>query len=156
MTNERQSRPGGTGTAKASFEGDDAIVVDAPEQIEQRRRWAADHLNRAQRPIARYGSAQWLALPDDHPGRFAGLILAAECWAREGDELPQRLSAELEAQRRAHKADEDRQYAAAVAEHRAYWRRANGARTPSSWANQGAPRDLLDLGREAIGGDSDG
>lgn len=149
----RQSRPGETEAARMSIADDNQIVIDGPDEVDQRRRWAAMHLARATKPILRYGSAAWLALPNDHPGRFAGLVLAAECWARELDELPARLSAELEVQRRANKAAEDQAYAAAIAEHRDYWRKANGARTPASWANQPAPRDLLDLGREAIGGD---
>ncbi len=34
-----------------------------------------------QRPPA-YGTEAWAALPDDHPGKHAAVLLAAECWRR--------------------------------------------------------------------------
>jgi hypothetical protein len=37
-------------------------------------------LARAPRPIPRYGSTQWLALPVDDLSRFAAVLVAAECW----------------------------------------------------------------------------
>ena len=32
-----------------------------------------------------YGSWAWLRLPDEHPCRFAALVRAAACWARDGE-----------------------------------------------------------------------
>jgi len=48
--------------------------------------------------------------------------VAAESWARELDDLPERLEHELDERRRAEKAAEDAEYQARAAAHRRDWR----------------------------------
>ena len=73
------------------------------------------------RPIPGYGSPEWLALPDGDRRKVAGVVVAAECWAREADELEDRLRLEVEALQRAHKAAEDADYCARRDAHRESW-----------------------------------
>lgn len=41
---------------------------------------ARDILARAERPIPRYGSDEWIELPENDLRRVAAVIVAAECW----------------------------------------------------------------------------
>ena len=89
-----------------------------------RRAWNADRRTRAAtvasaRTWPAYGSREWLALPEESPLRWCGVLLAAECWARAGDELEESSRAEVELAARAHKADEDADYLARRDAHRA-------------------------------------
>lgn len=78
---------------------------------EKRRAWAQQLIDRAgDRPPA-YGSPEFLALPDG-PAKVAAVVIAAECWAREGDDLPERLRLEVDLARSASKATEDAEYVA--------------------------------------------
>lgn len=61
-----------------------------------------------------YDSPEWLALPDDSPAKWAALARAAECWARDGEELEERLRREVLALSRANKRAEDADYVAQV------------------------------------------
>ncbi len=87
-----------------------------------RRSWAYRMLRKAASPPPRYGSAEWLALPEKSAERVAAVVNAAECWARELDDLPDRLGLELDERRRAEKFEEDAAYQARAAEHRHNWR----------------------------------
>lgn len=49
------------------------------------------------------------------------MVIAAEAWARGGDELEANLRAELDAAWRAHKSAEDAEYQARAAAHRQEW-----------------------------------
>jgi len=84
-----------------------------------RRRWAYGLIRRCPTPAPSYGSAEWLALADDDPGKVAGCVVAAECWAQAGDTLEDDLRYEVEAARLAYKRAEDADYRARAAEHRA-------------------------------------
>ncbi|WP_328990055.1 DUF2742 domain-containing protein [Kribbella sp. NBC_01245] len=73
---------------------------------EARRAWATPYFaDVADRPI--YGSSEWAALPDDDRRKIAAVVVAAECWATDRDELSQRLRAELEASRETAQAEWD-------------------------------------------------
>lgn len=50
-------------------------------------------LNRCPRPLPRYGSDEWAALPKDDLRRFGSVLLAAECWRDHCS--PQRIAADL-------------------------------------------------------------
>ncbi len=85
------------------------------------RRWAFRMLQQCPTPPPRYGSPEWLALPEGSSAKVAAVVIAAEAWAREGDDLEQRLRAELDLSRRAYKAGEDAEYVERVAAHREQW-----------------------------------
>jgi hypothetical protein len=89
---------------------------------ESRRRWAYRLLRRCETPPPLYGSEEWLSLPEGDVRKVGAVIVAAEAWATEGEELPDRLRQELEAAQAAHKAAEDAEYVARREAHREEWR----------------------------------
>lgn len=95
---------------------------------EWRRRWAYGLISRAQTPPARYGSPEWLALPDG-PEKIASVVIAAEAWASAGDTLEETLRAQLDAERQAHKRAEDAEYVARRDAWKADWLPSGGFRT---------------------------
>lgn len=90
-----------------------------------RRRWAERMLIQAGTPVPRYGSPEWLALPEGDRRKVAAVIVAAECWAREADEIEDRLRVEIEFSRIAHKLIDDAEYVARRDAHRAEWKQTN-------------------------------
>lgn len=86
----------------------------------RRIEWAA-RLIEAGRPCPRYGSEEFLALADDSPAKLASILVAAECWARDADDLEQRLWDECIAASRSHKQAEDADYCARRDAHRESW-----------------------------------
>lgn len=68
-----------------------------------RRAWASAHLQaaRAHGHIPRYGEPDWHKLSPTDPRRWAAVIIAAECWAQDGDDIPARMRRELADQRAA-------------------------------------------------------
>ncbi len=96
-------------------------AANAPE-VGARRRWAYGLIRRAATPVPSYGSREWLQLPDGSAERIASVVVAAESWARELDDLPDRLEHELDERRRAEKAAEDAEYQARATAHRREWR----------------------------------
>ncbi len=125
MADPRESRPGGRtqaadGSATAMKAPTPSLVPAAPE-ASARRRWAYSLIRRASSPVPFYGSAEWLQLPDGTPAKVAAVVVAAESWARELDDLPERLEHELDERRRAEKAAEDADYQARAAAHRRDW-----------------------------------
>ena len=96
-------------------------AAPSPE-VAARRRWAYSLVRRAAAPVPSYGSSEWLQLPDGTPEKVASVVVAAESWARELDDLPDRLERELDERRRAEKAAEDAEYQARAAAHRRSWR----------------------------------
>ncbi len=89
--------------------------------IHARRRWAFRMVERCQTPPPSYGSAEWLKLPEGDYRKVAAVVIAAEAWAVDGDNLEERLHAELAIEREAFKRAEDADYAARRDEHRAEW-----------------------------------
>lgn len=125
------------------------VVLPDALAATKRRLWAQRLMSRAARPLPRYGSREWLALPEGHPAKIAGVVLAAECWAREADELEQRLRTELENRRRSAKTLDDAEYRQGAAEHAEYWRRQNAVTAPESWKDQPVPPGgLYEVGAE--------
>jgi len=90
--------------------------------MDARRRWARRLIARCEGKPPTYGTGEWLALPEGDGRKVAAVVLAAESWAAEGDELETRLRAEVEAMRLAHKRLEDEEYAARRDAHRSQWR----------------------------------
>lgn len=67
------------------------------DAIQQRRAWASAHIQVAKTSgtIPRYGTPQWHALAPTSPLRWAAVVIAAECWAVDGDDIPGRMRREL-------------------------------------------------------------
>jgi hypothetical protein len=89
--------------------------------VNARRRWAERMIRAAGKPIPRYGSPEWLALPDGDRRKVAGVVVAAENWALDGDELEKRLRREVELLAAAYKRHDDEDYEARREAHRAEW-----------------------------------
>jgi hypothetical protein len=79
-------------------------------------------IHRCTTPPPQYGSEEWLNLPEGDFRKIAGVVNAAECWARDGDNLAENLRAEVEALRAAHKANDDAEYVARRDAHRQEWK----------------------------------
>lgn len=88
--------------------------------VSPRRQWAYAMISRTSEPPPSYGSPEWLALPDG-PEKVAAVVIAAEAWARDGEEIRDRLLLELGVSPEVHKAAEDAAYAALRDEHRRSW-----------------------------------
>jgi hypothetical protein len=80
-----------------------------PADTASRRAFARAHIDDAARtgPIPRYGTADWHRLPYADPRRWAAVLIAAECWATDGDNLAANLHTELAAAHRTHRQLED-------------------------------------------------
>ncbi|MCD4525231.1 hypothetical protein [Nocardioides sp. cx-173] len=87
---------------------------------EARRAWAYGYFSRIPKPGPAYGTPEWLALPEG-PEKWASVVRAAESWAIDGDNLIERLEAEIRFEREAFKATEDTEYLARAAAHRESW-----------------------------------
>lgn len=83
-----------------------------------RSRWARRMIDAAEKPLPAYGSPEWLALPDHDRRKVAAVVVAAECWATDLDNLPERIRLEAEA----HKRIEDAAYVERWQAHHAEWR----------------------------------
>jgi hypothetical protein len=66
-----------------------------------RRRWAYGLIRKIKTPPPSYGSEAWLALPDGSDEKIAAVVIAAECWAVDGEDLAGRLAREIDAERTA-------------------------------------------------------
>lgn len=88
-----------------------------PADVTRRRAFARSHVDDAARrgPVPTYGSPEWHRLPYDDPRRWAAVLVAAECWAADGDDIPARLRRELADQAAAAEAVEDEAFAAMAA-----------------------------------------
>src|SRR3712207_4314741 len=87
-----------------------------------RQRWAYRMIQRCPTPPPSYGSPDWLSLPEGSPANVAAVVIAAEAWARSGDQLEDQLRLMVELSRRAFKDDEDAEYRDRVPGHRERWR----------------------------------
>lgn len=83
-----------------------------------RHHWAAALICRGRESgvVVSYGDDLWHRLPQDHPARIAAVVVAAECWAADGDDLPGRLRADLAAARQAEDTLEAEAFAAMAAD----------------------------------------
>ncbi len=84
---------------------------------ERRKRWAAALIRKGRESgvTCVYGDDMWCRLPQDHPARIAAVVVAAECHAQDGDDLPRRLRAELDAARAAEQQREAEDFAVVAA-----------------------------------------
>lgn len=89
--------------------------------VHARRRWAQRMIQRCPEPPPKYGTAEWLELPEGDLGRVAAVIIAAEAWALDGDDIEGRLHVEVELEREAFKRAEDAAYLARRDAHRDSW-----------------------------------
>lgn len=108
-------------------EASSPIIQSAAHQIAARRRWSYRLVSRCTEPPPTYGSVAWLALPEGDRAKIGAVVIAAECWARAGDDLEIDLRREIDAARLAHKQADDADYRARSVAHRAKW-----SRLPSS------------------------
>lgn len=146
MSQERQSGPARNWTASKMSTDDKPIVPSASDNVrlvEARRVWSSAYIQRGEGRAPRFGSVEWLNLDDSDPFKIAAVVIAAECWASERDNLPATLEAEIDSLRRAHKAAEDAEYVARIAEHREQWKHLKVI--PGELEK---PRDLYDTGRQ--------
>jgi len=121
---ERESRPVGNGPAQSistAIKSETSLAPSAPE-VTARRSWSYRLVSRCATPPPIFGTREWLELPEGTPAKIASVVVAAESWARELDDLPERLEHELDERRRAEKAAEDAEYQARAAAHRRDWR----------------------------------
>jgi hypothetical protein len=118
VTHPNESRPAANHEAAKSFGGDntDSTAI-------HRKSWARELIDKASRPIDKYGSPEWCALPLDHPNRVAAVVVAAEAWAWDWENLEENLRREVEGLRAAFKSDEDAEYVRSYTEHRKQWSR---------------------------------
>lgn len=86
-----------------------------------REEWCQRMLSGVDLPVPRFGSPEWLALPEDDRRKVAGVVIAAACWAREGDELEDRIRAEVAALQRAYRAGEDQNRLDRIADWQERW-----------------------------------
>lgn len=131
--------------------------VSAAEDVARRRRdWARRMRTLAAGPIPSYGSETWLALPEGDGRKVAAVVIAAECWAYGGDELEQRLRAEVAAASVAHKRAEDADYRARRDAHRAEWEPVTRRLAETPIRSTLPARDLYDIGAAHARSDRDG
>lgn len=108
----------------------------SPEQ-QARQEWAKALLGRATGPVPAYGTAEWLALPDG-PAKVAAVVRAAECWAREADDLEARLRYELWWDWMREKRAQDAARIEQIEAHRAQWSGKDWRPHPANRPNRGA------------------
>lgn len=82
------------------------------DQVRQRQAWARRMIRAATGPIPCYGSRTWAALPETDRRRVAAVVVAAEAWQQQCDELPGRLGQEIATMR----AEQQQHEAASFAE----------------------------------------
>jgi len=139
MPPERESRPVGNGPAQS-------ISTAIKTETTLRRRWAYSLIRRSMSPVPTYGSQAWIELPEGSAEKIASVVVAAEAWAMDGDDLVDDLHRELDERRRIDKALDDDDYQARAADHRKRWRHLSLA-APSRYAGQPV-RPLEDIGAD--------
>lgn len=81
-----------------------------------RRSWAERMLRLASGPVPSYGSAAWHRLAETDPTRVAGVVIAAEAWARHAEQLEDTLRLEVSASHAAHQEAEAERFAVTAAD----------------------------------------
>ena len=122
---DEEGRPGEKAPSDDRAGGRIETSLTAPVDrrlVAARRRWAYGLVRRCPEPPPSFGSAAWLALPEG-AAKVAAVVIAAESWATEGDELPEQLARELENARAGFKLAEDADYQDRAQAHRAEWSR---------------------------------
>jgi len=122
---ERENRSVGNGPVQSistAIKTSTPSVAAPAAEVAARRSWSYRLVSRCATPPPIFGSREWLELPEGTPAKIASVVVAAESWARELDDLPARLEHELDERRRAEKAAEDAEYQARAAAHRHDWR----------------------------------
>lgn len=104
-------------------------------------------ISRCEAPPPKYNSPEWLALAEGDVRKVAAVVIAAESWARDGDNLEENLRAEVEQLQRAHKAAEDAEYVAGIERHREQWKHLRVVRG-GTYVPPEPPRDLYDTAAE--------
>jgi len=123
--------------------------------IEARRAWAQALIRRCP-SAAPYGSPEWLAEPEGTPAKIAACVRAAECWARDGDDLEDRLRLEVETERKAFKAAEDEDYQTRRNRHRADWRPRSASFKPDPVIDDDVAREFDEWADSQENRDDDG
>lgn len=122
----RESRPAGNQAADDSQTTNLALTLLQPGTDRTlavaRRRWAYALISKCRTPPPRYGSPEWLALPEGTPAKIAGVVIAAEAWASDTDNMPENLARELHDLQRLAKEHDDADYEARARGHRSRWR----------------------------------
>jgi hypothetical protein len=97
--------------------------MSGPVSDTRRRYWARRLIDQARDcwPIPRYGSPEWLMLADGSPARIAAVVIAAEAWAQDSDDIEERLRRELVDRWYADKHADDEVYSKEIASHRKRW-----------------------------------
>ncbi len=106
----------------------------APE-VTARRSWSYRLISRCSVPPPKFGTREWLSLAEGDHRKIAAVVIAAEAWARGGDELPELLAQEVADARRAFKQSEDEDYRSNAAAHRKHYR---NLLAPSSFVDRRA------------------
>lgn len=142
-----RDRPEGNRTASNVIsDGTSSILPPgSADAVQARRAWAYGMVRKVPAPPPPYGSPEWLALPDGDVRKVVAVVIAAESWARDGDDLEERLRMEVEALSLAYKQREDADYAADVAAHADRWRYLSNSRRGPCY---------IPLKRERAGGPS--
>ncbi|MGI8578631.1 MAG: hypothetical protein ACR2KG_12140 [Nocardioidaceae bacterium] len=83
-----------------------------------RRSWSYRLIRKAMAPVPPFGSREWVDLPEGSAERIASVVVAAEAWATDRDELPAHLAYELDAMRAESKRLDDDAYVARYRAHR--------------------------------------
>lgn len=105
-----------------------------------RRHWARLLIEKAGGvELPRYGSVEWLRLPEGDPVRIAAVVVAAEAYARQGDELEDDLRREVDALQHAYKDGQDEGRLDRIEAHREEWGRVVQL-PPGIWAERNAAR----------------
>lgn len=117
-----------------------------------RREWAHRLIGSAAGlKVPAYDSPAFLRLPEGSPQQIAAVVRAAECWARDGDELEDQLRHEIEYGWRARKTLEDAAYVDQIESHRDQWAHLRHLQPLSpaalQTAEEAATRDLYTIGR---------
>lgn len=153
--------PGDSGAPGRQTRGDDAAedITTIPHATDRlpyrRRRWTYSRVisKALTGTVPLYGSADWDRLPDNDVRRWAALAAAAECWARQADDLVRDLELELRLAAEADDRHENADYRARAAEHRETWRHLPNAPTPFA-GQEVPPRPLDEIGRDYLRGEA--
>ena len=90
-------------------------ATDNHDLVIRRRRWSYALVRRAKAPIPAFGSKAWMNLTEGSAEKVASVVVAAEAWARDADDIEARLQREVAESRRAFERLDAELHRAAVA-----------------------------------------